>query len=216
MKKCCGCKQFLPPEKFNKNKSEKDGLNCYCKICHRIKAKEDWHKHITKRHIQQKKHYSQNKDIIIKKNKIYYKKNRKKIIKREKNKYKINRLEKIQQGVQRANKNYASWIPYLPLQTNCQICGRIVYFHSNSGFIGREQTIHFDHKKFHINIHNPKQWLASHYFNEKNKQIWEKENLGHLCAHCNRRLRTLGRKKWIKQLVGYAFGENYEIKKCFK
>lgn len=39
-KRCPQCKQFKPISEFNKHRSNKDGLQSYCKICHRKNTKE--------------------------------------------------------------------------------------------------------------------------------------------------------------------------------
>lgn len=67
MKKCPKCNKIKNKNEFDKNKSRKDGLSSYCKIC----LKE-----------ARKKHYSINKEHINASAKSYYKKHREYIIKK--------------------------------------------------------------------------------------------------------------------------------------
>lgn len=39
-KKCCKCKEDKDVSEFNKNKTKKDGLSTYCRICNGIRSKQ--------------------------------------------------------------------------------------------------------------------------------------------------------------------------------
>jgi hypothetical protein len=41
-KRCPGCDAKKSPSEFNRDRSKPDGLNAYCKLCHRAKARR-WH-----------------------------------------------------------------------------------------------------------------------------------------------------------------------------
>jgi len=60
-KTCAKCKKDKKPSCFYKNKSTKDGYNCYCKKCYNI----IW-----------KKYYNKNKEKILEKTRKWDKKNR--------------------------------------------------------------------------------------------------------------------------------------------
>ncbi len=42
MKQCCRCKEHKPLTDFNKKSANPDGLERYCKICHRAKNKKHY------------------------------------------------------------------------------------------------------------------------------------------------------------------------------
>ena len=42
VKRCCRCKQDLPPSCFNKNRHAKDGLQHYCRSCCKEHNAENW------------------------------------------------------------------------------------------------------------------------------------------------------------------------------
>ncbi len=56
-KRCPKCGRELPVSEFNKNSSKKDGLDTYCKICHRERLKEYRDKNKSKNNQYSKKYY---------------------------------------------------------------------------------------------------------------------------------------------------------------
>lgn len=99
---CASCKQELETIYFHKNKSKKDGLNCYCKKCRKndsIKNKEkrakytkeyrDKNKELLKE--AKKRHYGNNKEKINLKNRIYHHNNKDRLNKISKKYYNENK-----------------------------------------------------------------------------------------------------------------------------
>lgn len=87
LKICSSCKQELELIYFHKNKSKKDGYNCYCKQCRNnnaVKYKEkraEYTKEYRKKNKEQlketkKKYYEDNKEKINLKNRIYHHNNK--------------------------------------------------------------------------------------------------------------------------------------------
>ncbi len=58
-KKCSTCKQELPPEEFNTDRSRKDGLDKQCRKCFNIRQSK--YRHSAKGRQVQQKYYRQNK-----------------------------------------------------------------------------------------------------------------------------------------------------------
>lgn len=83
MEKCCSkCKVKKPLESFGKDKKTKDGHNCYCKECARIKSRlyrinnlekvtESKQKWNDKNPDYKKSYYQENKEVILDKVKTY-------------------------------------------------------------------------------------------------------------------------------------------------
>jgi len=76
LKVCGTCKEEKPLSAFYKNRSVKDGLEASCKSCRR-KAR--------------KKHYQENRDVVLEKVKKYYQENRDVVLERVKKYYQENR-----------------------------------------------------------------------------------------------------------------------------
>jgi hypothetical protein len=53
MKKCSRCNRFLSFDCFHKDKNKKDGLQNYCKECHKKYVKEWWGEH----YLQKREYY---------------------------------------------------------------------------------------------------------------------------------------------------------------
>lgn len=154
-------------------------------------------------------------------NKIYQQKNKDKIRQRKKqyyieNKDKItayhikNRKRYVQNNRIRRDKCIASWEGYFPKKTNCEICNKELLFNVKD----YRKAIHFDHRNGgneEIKSH-PSLFLYTRYRNEKNQKIWEGCNFGYLCRRCNMHLHTNHRKEYLRKVIKYVFGENYEIK----
>jgi hypothetical protein len=99
-----------------------------------------------------------------------------------------------------------SWEGFIPLETTCQICNRIIFFNKKN----QNNSIHFDHKddvKCTIKNKSPNQWLRKHKRNPKNEAIWNSCNFGMLCRVCNTHLPTRNRKSYILNVNKYVFGE---------
>ena len=71
MKYCSCCKENRPKERFNKNKTRKDGLNSFCRDCQRLKSKEyysekrEYHKdYVAKQKIATKKLFQEYKNTL--------------------------------------------------------------------------------------------------------------------------------------------------------
>lgn len=100
-KLCVGCEQLKKYDDFTKNKTKKDGLNNYCKLCqkhYREKNKEQIREY-------QKKYKQANKEKLFLQQTNYRKNNKQKIIERNK-KYRLNNKEKIKLKYQQwSNKN---------------------------------------------------------------------------------------------------------------
>lgn len=72
IKRCpkCGCE--LPLNEFGKNKKNKNGLQCYCKVCARNISKAYYDNHKYERHISAKKYRDNHKSEISLRDKKYY------------------------------------------------------------------------------------------------------------------------------------------------
>lgn len=94
-----------------------------------------------------------------------------------------------------------SWIGYIPKETNCEICGKKIFFKGH--VLG--ETIHFDHKHENSIIkENPSHWIRRKFRTKENQKIWESCKFGFLCRDCNTRLPTKNRKEWIRKADKYA------------
>ena len=100
-KSCVGCKQSKKYDDFTKNKTKKDGLNNYCKLCqknYREKNKEQIRE-------QQKEYRQTNKEKLFAQQTNYRKNNKHKIRERDRN-YRLDNKEKIKLKHQQwSNKN---------------------------------------------------------------------------------------------------------------
>jgi hypothetical protein len=135
----------------------------------------------------------------------YNVKNRLKIKKAQKEYHKIHREELRQWTREYRHINLESWIGIIPRETKCQICSRTIYFNLKNP----KNAIHFDHKQEHSIIKNqPIAFLRSSPRTPKREKIWKKADLGMLCVDCNSYLPTKNRKKYIKKVIKYVFGDN--------
>ena len=93
LKICPKCKKELEYIYFHKNKSEKDGLNCYCKEC----RKNDSIKNKEKNAIYKKEYREKNKELLRETKKKYYEDNKEQIRLKHKIYHHINkdRLNKL-------------------------------------------------------------------------------------------------------------------------
>jgi hypothetical protein len=96
---------------------------------------------------------------------------------------------------------FNSWIGYIPEETNCEVCGKKIYFRGHD----KNETIHFDHKHENCAIKQaPSHWLGKFRRTEKNQRIWESCKFGNLCVSCNKNLPTKNRKEWLRRAVEYT------------
>lgn len=165
--------------------------------------------------LQQKQHYQKNKEEINKKHaayrsrqpeymKLYYLKNKQKA-----KEYYIKNKEKIKKRVhEKADNNLKSWELIIPKETNCQICGKKIYFRNYN----RKIAIRFDHRHENEPIKGkPCEWLRYHSYTYENNKIWKSCNFGMLCFECNIFLPLINRKDFIINIVKYVFGKDFNV-----
>lgn len=154
--------------------------------------------------IHNKMYHQKFKKKILKRKRDYYKKNKERIIAYRKKNYKKFKMfaKKLRE------KNIKSWRGYIPLKTNCKICGKTLYFNKRKP----KTAIHFDHRIENIPIKmNPTHWLISRYKTKLNQEIWEQCDFGILCRRCNAHLPTKDRKDYLLRVIKYVFGERSKI-----
>lgn len=94
-----------------------------------------------------------------------------------------------------------SWEGYIPKKTNCEICGREIFFGSSN----IKNAISFDHRYENCAIKiGPTLWLRNNRMTEENKKIWESCRFGFLCTVCNGFLPGKNRKEWLIQVDRYV------------
>lgn len=158
-----------------------------------------------------KEYYQKNKKYILQRtnnyNKLHQEKKReydKEYRIKNKEKRKIQHKEYYQKNIIKWQKYYQAklklWEGYIPKKSNCQICGRSIYFNQNC----IEKAIHFDHKNENILIKkNPTIWLSQYECSLENRKIWEECKFGMLCNRCNGYLPTKNRLKILNNLIQY-------------
>jgi len=99
------------------------------------------------------------------------------------------------------DRNLKSWEGYIPKRTKCQMCGVSIYLNSGDS----ATAINFDHRYGGTEVIKgyPTRWLISHKRNPKNEKIWKSCDFGILCRECNRRIPTIGRDKFLRNLNRY-------------
>jgi hypothetical protein len=149
------------------------------------------------KNIKEYKHryYERFKDRDLEKRRRNYRENKE----RDKKTSKRNRL-----------KNIKSWEKVIPKVTKCQICEKHVYFNKRNP----NKAVHFDHRngKTTLSHKTPTGWLMSHPWTVEKENEWKSFGFGKLCRPCNAWLKSENRKWYIKKVVKYVFGDNYEIK----
>jgi hypothetical protein len=129
-----------------------------------------------------------------------YQKNREYYLLRQRIYRKNNRLKMNAYQKKIRERCLKSWEGYIPKKTNCEICGKEIFFNNHN----RTNAIHFDHRKEGCIIKSiPIIWLRSHINNNKNRKIWESCNFGKLCKRCNAYLPTKNRQFFIHRLNLY-------------
>ncbi len=121
---------------------------------------------------------------------------------REKNTYYHRNKERILKNTKiRTDRNLRTWLGIIPSETQCEICGKKIYFHK--GRYG--DLIRFDHRKEGIEPIkiNPTNWLRAHPRTPKNEVLWKSCSFGIVCNWCNRILPTKNRVIWAKRIFKY-------------
>jgi hypothetical protein len=103
----------------------------------------------------------------------------------------------------------STWEGYLPLETECESCGKPIFFNKQN----RKDSIHFDHKDERNASIRPTNWLADHIRTPETELVWKSFNFGNLCKKCNSFLPTKNREQYVRGLVKYVFGKEYIITK---
>ena len=157
------------------------------------------------RKLSQQKYRLKNRVSLLNKRKLYYNNNKEKLRLEGRERYadpsnKIREKASIQE-----NKRLDQWDGLIPLQTNCMVCNKPIFFRNT------KQSIMFDHR------HDggepikgkPNNWLRSHKRTDDSEDLWIKSDFGHLCRKCNLYLPTdiSKRKKLVCSLVKYVFNE---------
>lgn len=113
-KACSRCKETKNYEMFRKNRTAKDGYDCYCKTCRKDIANPEYHKSYYKANKEQcdqqkrdwakknedrlvasrREHYASEREHLLEQKKEYYKNNRAKILEYKASYQKINRGKK--------------------------------------------------------------------------------------------------------------------------
>ena|SRR3990167_2469799 len=102
--------------------------------------------------------------------------------------------------------NLKSWEGFIPLETQCQMCGVDIYFNSKN----RRFAIHFDHR--HGEKHPPRsphQFIISGPRTPKREALWKSFDFGMLCMTCNLKMPTENRIQFIKNAIRYM-----QLKEC--
>lgn len=157
--------------------------------------------------IKNKEYHLKNKEHIRKIKRAYYIKNKEKISEY----HKKNREKFINNANNRRQKCIDSWKGYFPEKIKCPICDKELFFNVKNYRI----AIHFDHReegKEVIKCH-PSMFLYTRFRTPENEKIWESCNFGMLCRRCNLHLHTRNRKDYLRKVIKYVFGEDFEIKK---
>ncbi len=167
------------------------------------------------------KYYSEKRDDILKQKKEYRLRNIEKFKIKDK-KYYMNNKEKRDEYKRQWRKNnrlrvrenvnrkraicMKSWEGIIPLETQCQICGKKLYF--NRIIKKPSDSIHFDHRlegKEPIKCH-PGSWLRMYKRTPEREKIWKECNFGMLCRTCNGFLFSKNRKDKLSKIVKYVYG----------
>lgn len=153
-----------------------------------------------------KTYYIGNKDKIKNKTKNYYLLNKEKIKQYFKQYHKKNKEEIKKKNKHKYRKTLKTWEGYIPKETNCQICGRKIYFNQNN----INNAIHFDHKNGNSPIKiGPSLWLGRNKRTPKSEKKWNSYKFGMLCKKCNPFLPAKNRKEFLKKVIKYVFGGKF-------
>lgn len=174
MVKCTRCKQIKPNDSYYKDAYKTSGLASECKDCNKTYMK------------------------------TYYNKNKEKIKKYQDEYNKVNRDKVLSDRIELRRKKLARWEGIIPSFTQCQMCGKDIYFN------GRDTatSIHFDHRSGGDEIIKeiPSVWLKNNARTPENEAIWKSCNFGMLCQSCNRALPTKDRLLFLENANKYIKG----------
>jgi hypothetical protein len=176
MIKCTRCKKSKPESDFYKDGDKKSGFSSECKECNIA---------------YMKKYYAKNKDKV----KAYHKEYYSDPVKRERN----NRIT-----TERRRLLLARWEGFIPKVTQCEMCGKDIYFNTNDMKI----SIHFDHRNGGGELIQglPSVWLKRNNRTPENEAIWKSCNFGMLCLSCNSALPTRDRHLFLENATKYIKG----------
>lgn len=104
MKRCSKCGRELSEDAFNKNKSAKDGLTCWCKECVREQSKKHYEINKCKYAEQHSQYREKNKDKIAEYKKQWYKTNKAKVLERTKQYYQTEKGKEVKKQWNKSNK----------------------------------------------------------------------------------------------------------------
>lgn len=97
-----------------------------------------------------------------------------------------------------------AWEGFIPVETQCQVCGKDIYFNKGSS----QNAICFDHRHGGMeSIKNPSDWLGSHVRTSQNEKVWIACDFGMLCVICNHSLPTKDRQLFLSNITKYIKGE---------
>ena len=133
--------------------------------------------------------------------KKYHKSHREEILKKKRENYAKNRESRIKDALNRHERNRKTWEGHIPIMTNCQMCGKDIFFHQKK----QNSAIHFDHRYGGVEeIKRPMLWLAGHRMAPENKAKWDKCDFGMLCMRCNVSIPTKNRKQFVVNIMKYV------------
>ena len=161
-----------------------------------------------------KTYREENRDKLLDRNRQYNIKHREEKRLYARRYYKLNKTKILQdiktpelrekrrkQNRAREAESIKSWVGFIPLITQCQCCGKEIYFNNKN----KMKAIHFDHRRENAqHIKSPTHWLLLHPRTFDNELIWMNFDFGMLCHQCNAMLPTLNRKEWLEKAVAYA------------
>ena len=189
-KRCPKCERFLPITEFNKSKSRKDGLQCYCKECIRAKVAQ---------------YYQSNKDKIAE----YRQANKDAIRKQQAEYYQANKdaIRKQQAEYRQANKDAIrkQQAEYRQANKDAIRKQQAEYYQANKDAIRKQQAEYYQANKDKIadyynpqthplnwakNMVNRYRWMDRERFGDDSKTItaeWFLKNIAYKpCAHCGK------------------------------
>ena len=122
--------------------------------------------------------------------------------------YQINkkRLGELKKKWREKNGRYykkalSSWEGFIPNKTNCEVCGKLIFFNKRNPRI----AIHFDHRNGNETIMNsPAIWLRQNKRTPEREKIWKRCDFGMLCENCNRSLPTKNRVPFLLNALKYC------------
>ncbi len=189
--KCTKCYEIKLINQFYKRLDKPTGYASWCIACLKAYNREYKQRKNVKLH---KKQYNQTirvKKIRRKSALKYYYKNKIAVIERHK-------------------KYHIAWVNYFKQKhgenPKCEGCGAKLNWGKGNG-----KYVVFDHRHGKGAFkQSPMPFCWSHFFNDKNKAIWEKEDFGIVCQKCNSILPTdvNDRKQYILKLFEYVYGIN--------